>query len=1049
MEKLNNFFRLLMLLIIGCLSVISANAQSVEIEGLTPVVENNNGNKVYQIRTSSITVRLSVGEFDSIIIDGKSYARYGNPFSSYRLDVSQYFDGSLHLLELKHGSLYKGECYFSSAETISETMIDGVLYVLSGEEVAVFGASSDIEEPYIHSVLSKSGVDFIVTLIASDAFKGCDKLHKITIPESITSIGNSAFWNCNSLASLTFDAIKCTECGSRDSPAFPSTISNLTIGNGVTKIPDHFLMRGNKLESVTIPNSVTTIGTNAFYGQTNLKSLTLGSGLLSIGEDAFSYYDGQYIHKIQIPKAFWLSNTPPANCEAVSALKNYVTNDQYKLANQVKYQFLSSKFEVDGAIYVPVSPSDRTCDVVDCNYQLSNGDVVISDKVTNRGVELTVLNVNDYSFYGNNTISSLTLGNIDSTTNEESPSGSSETNGSTELSVGKYAFYGCPALGNVSIGAGIKGIPEYGFTNCTSLNNLTIPSEVRTIGNYAFSGCSSLANLSFETGEQSDDATADNILQLGSNGKEPLFSDCPLDKVYIGRKLYYKTSSDYSYSPFYQNTHLSSVEISDAETEIYDKEFFGCNSMKTVKIGNGVTKIGAGSFSGCSSLDYASFGYNVATIGDGAFAECAALKNFYSYAIVPPVCGSQALDDINKWECNLFVPAESSDQYKTADQWKEFFFINEHDAVAVESILLNAESLDGKTGDTFQLTAEALPANATRKGVEWLSSNTDIVTVDANGLVTFVKEGEATITVSATDGSGVEATINVVVTIKEPELGDSNGNGLINVADAVNIANQAIGNVVEHINEKASDVNQDGVITLADATATISLILEQPVTSSPTFAPANVKNGDNERDLLVIDDYTVRRGENMTVSVGLENRIDYVAMQAEVRVPEGMTLVGVNAGERCKATHSIVTRRIDSRTMRVALFDASNAAFADNDGTLLELIVMVDGQTSGDIEINNIVASDSYAHDYMLASAGGHNSDITGVDNIGSESVRIETSAGTVDILNAEGCEAMIHAADGTMLRRFVAESDAEHITIVPGVYVVAAGNKVAKVIVK
>lgn len=1043
MEKLNNFFRLLMLLIIGCLSVISANAKSVYIEGLTPVTEISGIPVFYLAVDSRITVSSSDGKFDGIYIDGERVEYNSDSYwDSYSLYVSSYLDGSLHLLELKSGSSDKGKCYFGMVS------IDGIIYALSGEEAIVIGSSLDIEVTKIPSVLSKDGIDYSVTSIASYAFKGCDNLHTVTIPESIITIGDAAFRYCASLTSLTFNAVNCISCGT-NSPAFPSTISNLTIGNGVTKIPDYFLYNGSKIESLIIPNSVTMIGKYAFYDNTNLKSLTLGSGLLSIGEKAFSFEDNNSSSKIQIPKVFWLSNTPPTNCEAVSALKNYVTNDQYKLANQVKYQFLSSKFEVDGAIYVPISPSDRTCDVVDCNYQLSDGDVVISDKVTNRGVELTVLNVNDYSFYGNNTISSLTLGNMDSTTNEELPSGSPETNEPTELTVGKYAFYGCSALGNASIGAGIKSIPEYGFANCPSLNNLTIPSEVRTIDNYAFSGCSSLANLSFEGGEQSDDATADNILQLGSNGKDPLFSDCPLDKVYIGRKLSYKTSSDYGYSPFYQNTHLSSVEINDAETEIYDKEFFGCNSMKTVKIGNGVTKIGAGSFSGCSSLDYASFGYNVATIGDGAFAECAALKNFYSYAIVPPVCGSQALDDINKWECNLFVPAESSDQYKTADQWKEFFFINEHDAVAVECILLNAESLDGKTGDTFQLTAEVLPANATRKSVEWLSSNTDIVTVDANGLVTFVKEGEATITVSATDGSGVEATINVVVTIKEPELGDSNGNGLINVADAVNIANHAIGNVVEHINEKASDVNQDGVITLADATATISLILEQPVTSSPAFAPANVNNGDNGRDLLVINDYSVRRGENMTVSVALENRIDYVAMQTDVRVPEGMTLVGVNAGERCEATHSIVTRRIDSRTMRVALFDASNAAFAVNEGAILELVIKADGETSGDIEINNIVASDSNAHEYMLASAGGHNSDITGVDNIGSESVRMETSAGTVDILNAEGCEVMIHAADGTMLRRFVAKSDAEHITIVPGVYVVAAGNKVAKVIVK
>lgn len=46
-----------------------------------------------------------------------------------------------------------------------------------------------------------------------------------------------------------------------------------------------------------------------------------------------------------------------------------------------------------------------------------------------------------------------------------------------------------------------------------------------------------------------------------------------------------------------------------------------------------------------------------------------------SRANVPPVCGTQALDDINKWTCRLYVPDEAMNSYKMADQWKEFFFI--------------------------------------------------------------------------------------------------------------------------------------------------------------------------------------------------------------------------------------------------------------------------------------------------------------------------------------------------------------------------------------
>lgn len=88
-----------------------------------------------------------------------------------------------------------------------------------------------------------------------------------------------------------------------------------------------------------------------------------------------------------------------------------------------------------------------------------------------------------------------------------------------------------------------------------------------------------------------------------------------------------------------------------------------------------MTTIGNRAFSGCSSLDFFSFGSAVATIGQEAFSDCTAMTKLISKAATPPTCGSQSLDDINKWNCKLYVPTESLSQYQQADQWKEFFFI--------------------------------------------------------------------------------------------------------------------------------------------------------------------------------------------------------------------------------------------------------------------------------------------------------------------------------------------------------------------------------------
>ena len=83
--------------------------------------------------------------------------------------------------------------------------------------------------------------------------------------------------------------------------------------------------------------------------------------------------------------------------------------------------------------------------------------------------------------------------------------------------------------------------------------------------------------------------------------------------------------------------------------------------------------------------------------------------------------------------------------------------------VLVESITLNVTEQTLSEGETLALTATVTPENATNKTLTWSSSDESVATVDANGTVTAIKEGTATITVKATDGSEVSAqcTINV------------------------------------------------------------------------------------------------------------------------------------------------------------------------------------------------------------------------------------------------------------------------------------------------
>ena len=460
--------------------------------------------------------------------------------------------------------------------------------------------------------------------------------------------------------------------------------------------------------------------------------------------------------------------------------------------------------------YVPVSPSERTCDAIDCAYNESTEKINIGKTLSYKGIDMTIKNVNEYAFCDNPFIKEVNLsfdgklsdnafhgctnitnvivqnaGNIGNyafsgintectvIVNNKGTIGSNAFyndiglktleigenvtdiasgafSGCTNLEtanlqnkgkIADYVFKNCSAMKTVTLGEGITSIGQYAFDGCKKLQSIVIPDSVTSLGSYAFNNCRSMTSVKMGTGimeinngtfsecnslmdmqignnvatigtyafsnctalpkieipqsvtkiedyvfrgcksfkevVMADRKHEDIDLTLGSNGSNPLFTDCPLDSVYIGRNISYSTSSSYGYSPFYRNTSLRSVTITDKETEISPNEFYGCTNLKNVSIRDGVEIIGDWAFSGCSSLDYFAFGSNVKTIGKEAFSDCTAMTRLISRAATPPTCGSQALDDINKWNCTLSVPTGAITSYQQAAQWKDFFFIND------------------------------------------------------------------------------------------------------------------------------------------------------------------------------------------------------------------------------------------------------------------------------------------------------------------------------------------------------------------------------------
>ena len=126
-----------------------------------------------------------------------------------------------------------------------------------------------------------------VTSIGQDAFRNCDSLTSVTIPDGVTSIGNGAFYGCKALTSITIPE-GVTIIG--DSAFWNcSSLTSITIPNGVTSIGASAFQECRSLTSISIPESVTIIGDRAFYGCSALTSITIPDGVTIIRDRAFLY----------------------------------------------------------------------------------------------------------------------------------------------------------------------------------------------------------------------------------------------------------------------------------------------------------------------------------------------------------------------------------------------------------------------------------------------------------------------------------------------------------------------------------------------------------------------------------------------------------------------------------------------------------------------------------------------------------------------------------------------------------------------------------------
>lgn len=420
-----------------------------------------------------------------------------------------------------------GQCAFKNCDDLTEIIIpEGVTEISTG----AFERNTNLTKVTLPSTL---------TTIGGEAFFDCDSLESIDIPDNVTSIGGNAFYSCNKLKGIEIPE-GVSKIG--NSTFYGCTaLEKVILHEGLSEIGDSAFMSCRKLVSINFPSTLETIGTSAFR-ETGLTSITIPAHIISFGAQVFAecpnlidatFEDGvtviakEMFYKCTALKNVYIPNTiTQVNANAFdgcTALENVYLSGGLE-------DWLGITFDISNAKSQPLYYAD--------NLYFNN------ELVTEVVIPETVTIINTYAFY-----------NYDKLTSVKIPS--------TVNRINKSAFAACSNLTDLTIEEGVKTFGSFVFSDCDALTSVTIPASITSIGNNVFEECDTLTKAVFAEG-------------------------CTTTGV---------------------------------------KTFYSCDALKEVVLPTSMKTIGSNAFAYCKSLETISIPKNVTSIGTKAFEYCNALTN--------------------------------------------------------------------------------------------------------------------------------------------------------------------------------------------------------------------------------------------------------------------------------------------------------------------------------------------------------------------------------------------------------------------------------------
>ena len=315
-----------------------------------------------------------------------------------------------------------------------------------------------------------------VTTIGRWAFTNCCDLTSVTIPDSVTSIGEASFSGCETLkefkGKFAADGGRCLIVdGVLNSFAIGCGATEYAIPNSVTKIGENAFYWCNSFTRVIIPDSVITIGEGAFGCCYSLMSIMIPDSVTTIGPGAFS--ECTSFTSFTIPDSvITIGDGAFFNCYGLTSVTigdsvTTIGRGAFRWCFSLKRIMIPDSVTTIGDIAFYDCESLTSVTIGNSVTTIGSDAFRGCSNLTNVTLGNSVTTIGDWAFEDCYSLTSITI--PDSVT-----------------TIGNYAFEDCYSLTSVTIGDGVTTIREYAFHNCSSLTHLTLGSSLTAIGEYAF-----------------------------------------------------------------------------------------------------------------------------------------------------------------------------------------------------------------------------------------------------------------------------------------------------------------------------------------------------------------------------------------------------------------------------------------------------------------------------------------------------------------------------------------------------------------------------------